>query len=213
MTQRIGVYGGTFDPIHLGHLLMAETARDEASLDRVIFAPAGHPWHRSTATAAHHRLAMVRLATADNPAFDVSTVDIDRKGATYTVDTLHDLQQTHPDARLVFILGQDALNQIDTWREPARIARYAELLVMQRPDSSPVDLEEARRFLGPDAKMTFAPNPLIELSATGIRQRIAENKSVRYRIPEAVLAYIEENHLYGAVLGVQQQVRAADATG
>lgn len=199
MTQRIGVFGGTFDPIHLGHLIVAETAREAARLDRVIFVPAGEPWHRggSPAGGPEARLAMTRLATADNPHFEVSTVDLDRSGPTYTVDTLRILQDENPGSRLVFLLGADALAQIGIWHEPARIPELAEVVALSRPDSPAIGIASLEKVIpGAVEKIQHLEVPLIGISATEIRRRIREGLSIHYLVTPPVETYIHEQGLY-----------------
>ncbi len=195
----LGIFGGTFDPIHLGHLLAAETARDALGLDRVIFVPAGAPWHRQSAPNASvaDRLAMARLAVSSNPVFAVSSVDADRAGPTYTVDTLRLLQQEYPAARLMFLMGDDALAQVPRWRTPAAMVALADLAVLSRPDSPPFDLLPLRALVPDiDQHVRRVAMPLIGISATAIRQRVAEGRSIRYWTPDSVAAYIAEHALY-----------------
>jgi nicotinate-nucleotide adenylyltransferase len=197
--MRLGVLGGTFDPIHLGHLVAAETAREAERLDRVLFVPAGRPWHRDQAPHARaaDRLAMVELAIAGNPSFAVSRVDIDRAGPTYTADTLEWLRREHPEATLVFLLGQDALAQLGSWRNPARVAELAEIVALARPGAPPIDLAALHPTI-PDAplRVRLLDAPLIGISSTMIRARLRAGHSVRYLTPDAVIAYIARRGLY-----------------
>ncbi len=199
MTRRIGVFGGTFDPIHLGHLIVAEVAREALGLDSVIFVPAGEPWHRggAPAGAAAARLEMTRLATADNPHFSVSTVDLDRSGPTYTVETLRILQEQNPAARLVFLLGADALAQIGIWREPARIPELADVVALTRPGAPPIDPASLESVVpGAVQKIGSLETPLIGISATEIRRRVKAGLSIHYLVVPAVERYIRERGLY-----------------
>ncbi|MCY4579373.1 MAG: nicotinate-nucleotide adenylyltransferase [Chloroflexi bacterium] len=195
---RIGVFGGTFDPIHMGHLIVAEDALAALELDKVLFIPAGQPWFKSyrQITEAHHRLAMVRLAVADNPCFDVSAVEIERSGPSYTVDTLAELRDQHEDADLVVILGVDALREIDRWHQPRRLFELASVVGMARPGAAldPSVLNAA--IPGASGRMRLVDSTIIDISGTEIRRRVSEGKSVRYRVPAAVERYIEENGLY-----------------
>ncbi|MCS7003083.1 MAG: nicotinate-nucleotide adenylyltransferase, partial [Dehalococcoidia bacterium] len=196
---RLGVFGGTFDPPHLGHLIVAEAAREALRLDHVLFVPAGDPWHRRhiAVTAAPHRVAMTRLAIADNPAFSCSTIDVDRADPTYSVDTLRLVRQRYPDARLVFLMGQDALAQIGDWAQPAAIAELAEIVGLARPDAPTPDWTALEtRIPHARSRVRLLATPLIGVSATLIRARIAAGQSVRYLVPSAVEAYIRAHSLY-----------------
>ena len=202
MGRRIGILGGTFDPPHLGHLLIAETARVALDLESVIFLPAGKPWLKSgqQITSTQHRLSMVRIAVADNPDFCVSDCEIRRAGATYTVDTLRELRQDYPDdTRFYFIVGSDVLAQFHRWKEPEGILGLCRLAVIERP-GSPVDAVAtlAQRF--PDAVESGAvmsiAGPRVDFSASELRRILADGKSVRYQVPDAVAEYIERHGLY-----------------
>jgi nicotinate-nucleotide adenylyltransferase len=196
---RIGVLGGTFDPVHLGHLVVAETAREAERLDRVLFVPAGRPWHRDRApiASAADRLAMVEAAIAGNPGFAVSRVDIERAGPTYTVDTLEALLVQYPGARLIFLLGQDALAQLGNWRDPGRLTELCEIVAVSRPGAPPVDLAALHPLI-PDAplRVRLLETPLIGISATMIRARVRAGHSIRYLTPDPVVAYIAQRGLY-----------------
>lgn len=196
-----GVFGGTFDPIHLGHLLVAELAREQLGLARVLFLPAARSPHKAgqVPAADHHRRAMVELAIADHPVFALSTVDLDRSAPSYTIDSLALLRAAAPDvAEWVLILGGDSLLGLSAWREPAQIAAQAALAVFDRP-GAPLDLEalELRRpYLA--GRVRRIEGPRLEISATGIRRRQAEGRTIRYQVPESVRAYIAANGLYAA---------------
>lgn len=196
--MRIGVFGGTFDPIHMGHLIVAEDARAALELDKVLFIPAGQPWFKSyrQITEAHHRLAMVRLAVEGNPSFDVTDIEIRRTGPSYTVDTLAELRGQHPDAELIVILGIDALREIDRWHQPRKLFELASVAGMARPGASldPSVLNAA--IPGASSRMQLIDSALIDISGTDIRQRVAACRSISYRVPAAVERYIHENGLY-----------------
>jgi nicotinate-nucleotide adenylyltransferase len=196
------VLGGTFDPVHLGHLILADVAREALRLDQLLLMPAAQPWRKSEreVTLARHRLAMLRLAVADNPAFDVSTLEIDRGGPTFTVETLASLRaEMAAPADLVLLLGEDALLDMPHWRDPAGILRLARLGVAARPGSPPIDFDALERSLpGVTARVEIVPMPLIDISSTDIRRRVRDGRSVRYRLPRPVQAYIAEHHLYQA---------------
>jgi len=197
--MRIGVLGGTFDPVHLGHLVVAEAAREAERLDTVLFVPAGRPWHRERAphASAADRLAMVEAAIAGNPGFAVSRVDLDRAGPTYTVDTLEALLDQYPGARLTFLLGQDALAQFTSWREPGRLAELCEIVALPRPAAPTVDVASLQSVI-PDAplRVRVLDTPLIGISATMIRARVRAGQSIRYLTPDPVVAYIAQHGLY-----------------
>ena len=202
--RRIGILGGTFDPPHLGHLLIAETARVALDLDTVMFLPAGEPWLKSgqRITPAAHRLKMVQLAVADNPDFCVSDREIRRKGATYTVDTLRELRcDFAPDTQLYFIVGSDVLAQFHRWKEPEAILNLCRLAVIERP-GGPVEGIAALRENFSDAldagAVVSVAGPRVDFSASELRRVLACGQSTRYQIPDVVAAYIDEHRLYRA---------------
>lgn len=196
--MRIGVFGGTFDPIHMGHLIVAEDARAALELDKILFIPAGQPWFKSyrQITEARHRLAMVRLAVEGNPSFDVTDIEVRRTGPSYTVDTLAELRDQYPDAEFIVILGIDALREIDRWHQPRKLFDLASVVGMARPGASldPSVLNAA--IPGASSRMQLVDSTLIDISGTEIRQRVAAGWSIRYRVPAAVERYICENGLY-----------------
>lgn len=196
--RRTGILGGTFDPVHLGHLLLAESAAEELRLDRLVFMPAGRPWRKAAraVTAAEHRLAMLRLAVRDNPGFEVSTVELDREGPSYTVDTLAALREAEPGAELFFIVGEDALADLPKWHAPARILELATIAVAARSADGPNLREIERLMTGLVADAVWLRMPIIEISATGVRERVRLGMSIRYRVPAPVEAYIREHGLY-----------------
>ena len=203
--RRIGILGGTFDPPHLGHLLIAETARVALHLESVMFVPAGEPWLKSgqRITPACHRLRMVQLAVADNAHFCVSDCEIRRSGATYTVDTLRQLRcRFAPDAELYFIVGSDVLDQFHRWKEPEAILELCRLAVIERP-GGPEDGVDALRERFPYALASGAvvsvAGPRVDFSASELRRVLAAGQSARYQIPDAVATYIAQHDLYRAV--------------
>ena len=197
---RIGVFGGTFDPIHMGHLIVAEDARAALELDKVLFIPAGQPWFKSyrQITEAHHRLAMVQLAVKDNSLFDVSDIEVERSGPSYTVDTLQELHELYSDAELIVILGLDALREIDRWHQPSRVFQMASVAGMARPGATldPSVLHAA--IPGASSRMRLLDSALIDISGTDIRKRASAGQSIRYRVPVEVERYIYDNRLYTA---------------
>ena len=193
-TPRIGILGGTFDPIHDGHLLIAESARACLGLDKVIFIPAGRPWLKAdrAVTDAAHRLAMVELAIADKPYFEVSDIEIERPGPTYTVDTLAELRRRLGSrAELYLILGMDSMRDLSRWHRPERIFEMCVLVAVSRPgvaDVSTRDLE--RDFPASAGKVRMASGPMVDTSATAIRSRAGDGA------PESVREYIRARALY-----------------
>ena len=200
--QLIGILGGTFDPPHLGHLLIAETARVALGLESVLFVPAGEPWLKSgqRITPATHRLRMVQLAVADNPDFCVSDCEIQRAGASYTVDTLRELRSSYPQSTdFYFIVGSDVLDQFHRWKEPDRILELCRLAVIERP-GGPADGMAilGKRF--PDAVESGAvvsvTGPRVDFSASELRRILSAGQSVRYQAPDPVAEYIRQHGLY-----------------
>jgi nicotinate-nucleotide adenylyltransferase len=195
---RIGVLGGTFDPPHYGHLILGEQARDQLSLKRVLWAPAADPPHKQTQriSAISHRLQMLALALADNPAFEISKVDVERPGPHYTVDMLDLLRARHPAAELVFLIGGDSLRDILTWHDPEGIVARARMGVMGRPGTD-YDLDALTEAIpGLEKRLSFIETPLIQISGYDIRRRVAERKTIRYLLPFKVHSYIYEHGLY-----------------
>lgn len=195
--MRLGMFGGTFDPIHLGHLVLAEQCREACGLDRVWFVVAGEPPHkRGDRTAASHRLEMVRIATAGHRDFEASEIETDRPGPHYSAETVESVQRERPDDDLFFLLGADSLIDLPTWREPARIARLATIVVVNRPGIESADPSRAPD-LGRDARpFQFVTIPPIGIASNDLRRRLAEGRSVRYLVPPGVEAYIEAHRLY-----------------
>ena len=199
-SRRVGLLGGTFDPIHTGHLILGEAARQELALERVIFMPAGEPWRKAgrELAPARHRLAMVRLAIAGNPHFEVSTLEVERPGPSYTADTLAVLKdELGPGIELLFIIGRDSLADLPHWKEPQRIIAQARLAVAERPGWPPPPDEALERALpGVRARLTTFPMPAVEISSSEIRRRCREGRSIRYLVPAAVADYIRDQSLY-----------------
>ncbi len=195
--QRIGVLGGTFDPPHYGHLAIAETARAQLRLERVLFVPAGAPPHRPTPLSApHHRAAMVEEAIIDNPAFALSRVDLDRAGPHYTETMLSLLQTEYPQAILFLIIGSDNLAQFLTWRNPAHIIRQARLAVMERPGWRP-NLEQLEQALPAiRQRLIWLVGPPLEISSSALRERVRRGLPLRYLVPPLVEGYIIRHKLY-----------------
>jgi nicotinate-nucleotide adenylyltransferase len=193
---RIGIMGGTFDPIHYGHLVAAEEALVQFNLDRVVFMPTGNPVRKihRTVTPAEHRYLMAVIATASNPDFEVSRMEVDRPGPTYTVDTMLALRaDLGPEADLYFITGADAVWEILTWKDSEALAGVCSFIAATRPgyDLSRFSRDDAERM-----RVEFMEVPALAISSTDIRRRVAERRPVRYLLPEAVAAYIRKNGLY-----------------
>jgi nicotinate-nucleotide adenylyltransferase len=200
--MRIGVFGGTFDPVHYGHLILAEQCREQGRLDEVLFVPAPRPPHKPQPFARFdQRVEMLALALAGNATFRIEEVEKERAGPSYTVDTLTELQDRRPADELLLLIGADAVRDLPQWYEPRRIVEIAGLLVVGRPESSAPDLEElcARLGLPLDAvRMEVIRAPLIDISSRDLRRRAAEGRSLRYLLPRAVECYIHDKRLYRA---------------
>ncbi|MFN4259637.1 MAG: nicotinate-nucleotide adenylyltransferase [Gemmataceae bacterium] len=201
-TKRVGVFGGTFDPVHLGHLIVAEQCREQARLDEVWFVPAARPPHKSgrELTPFSQRVEMLALALAGNPAFRIDELENERPGPSYMADTLAELRRRHPDAELFFILGADSLNDLPYWHEPRRIVELAHLLIVDRPGWTMCSEDELRRMTRLPADVPLRSQvihvPLLDNSSSDIRRRVAEGRGIRYLVPRAVEAYIEDKKLY-----------------
>ena len=194
-TRRIGIMGGTFDPIHHGHLVAASEVADRFALDEVRFVPTGQPWQKADeeVSPAEHRYLMAVIATAANPRFTVSRVDIDRPGPTYTKDTLTDLRAEAPEAEWFFITGADALSAIMSWKDVRELFALAHFIGVTRPGYV---LQDPNL---PDAAVTLVEVPAMAISSTDCRRRIAAGKPVWYLVPDGVVQYIGKHRLYRAV--------------
>ncbi|MCC2626541.1 MAG: nadD [Thermomicrobiales bacterium] len=196
--ERIGVLGGTFDPVHNGHLRIADTLRTALNLDRVLWVPAGRPPHKSDqiVSSDRDRLAMLDLALAGSATDEISTIDIDRSGPSYTADTLEILAGRFPSARLFFLMGEDSLRDLPTWHDPERILRVAELAVAGRPGVE-TDLESLElQVPGVGKHVHVVPTKEIAISSSDIRRRVRESQPVGGLVPAIVEAYIRDNGLY-----------------
>lgn len=206
---RVGVLGGTFDPIHIGHLAAGEEAREALGLDRVLFVPAGVPPHKlgRDISTAEDRVAMVRLAIADNPVFELSRIEVDRPGPSYTVDTAARLlaegaTDGRPIDELTVLISAELLGSLHTWHEPERLLALARLAVVPRPGHVVAGRSYvAERFPAQADRVTFLDAPNLGLSATEIRARAATGRSIRYLVPDAVAAWIGDHHLYREPVG------------
>lgn len=195
--RRVGVMGGTFDPIHHGHLVAASEVQSWFDLDEVIFVPTGDPWQKSDrkVSPAEHRYLMTVIATAANPRFNVARVDIDRHGPTYTIDTLRDLGEQLPDADLYFITGADALANIFTWRDVEELFKLANFVGCTRPG---YEMEAKMLADIPTDRVTMVEIPALAISSTDCRIRTARGEPVWYLVPDGVVQYIAKHHLYSS---------------
>jgi nicotinate-nucleotide adenylyltransferase len=197
---RVGVLGGTFDPIHIGHLILAEEARDQLKLDRVYFVPAGNPPHKQGRRLAPvaERVQMTELAVAGNDAFRVSRVDADRAGPHYTIDMVQIIQgQLPPGCELFFLMGFDSLTELPTWHEPARLIAACHLVALTRHD---IDVDWAKleaALPGIRQRVTILDMPELEIASHQLQERIREGRSIRYLVPEPVRQYITREGIYG----------------
>jgi nicotinate-nucleotide adenylyltransferase len=188
--RRIGVMGGTFDPIHHGHLVAASEVRQSLQLDEVIFVPTGQPYMKTAASSAEHRYLMTVIATASNPDFTVSRVDVDRVGPTYTIDTLRDLRQRYPDDELFFISGADAIAQILDWKDIGELWELAQFVAVSRPG-------HALSISGlPPQRVSSLEVPALAISSTDCRERVGRGFPVWYLVPDGVVQYISKHRLY-----------------
>lgn len=198
MSERLGLFGGTFDPPHLGHLALAEWARERLRLDRVVFVPAGDPPHKRgrIVTRAATRLAMTELAIAGRECFALSRIEIDREGPSYTVDTLRALRAAHPGSRWWLLIGEDSLAELSTWKEPEAIVRLATPAVAVRPGSR---VRRSPRAFG--RPVVWLDNPPIDVSSSGVRARARRGASIRFLVPDAVERFVVASRLYRGAAG------------
>lgn len=200
--MRLGLFGGTFDPVHYGHLLLAESAREQCRLDRVLFLPAAVPPHKQNRepAPAPARVDMLELATGGHEAFGVCRYEVDRGGVNYTVDTLTHLRSEHPEADLFLLMGADMLLDLPHWRQSARVVEMATPVAVRRPGAGELDLEGLRAVASPEriehVRQHVVEMPLVEFSSTEIRRRVGAGLSIRFQTPRAVEKYIEAQGLY-----------------
>lgn len=198
--KKIGIMGGTFNPIHYGHLFLAEHAFDQLALDKILFMPSKNPPHKEKPQEVleEQRVDMVKLAIRNNPHFELSTFELKRKGMTYTADTLTLLTKENPDTEYYFILGADSLFMLCEWKEPQVIFKHCTIVAASRDHALEEDIQKQVIFLQNEfqAKIQILKMPTIELSSRDIRKRIREGKSIRYYIPDTVLEYMEQHKLY-----------------
>jgi nicotinate-nucleotide adenylyltransferase len=198
--KKIGIMGGTFDPIHIGHLMLAEQAYDKFELDKVLIMPSGNPPHKDNAVSAlsKHRVQMARLAIESNKHFELSLIEVERSGYTYTYETLEDLKKENPDVEYYFIIGADSLLDFDKWKEPKKICEDSTILVATRYNLSSIELKRqiddvANKY---NAKIYSLETPNIDISSKLIRTLVSTGKSIKYYVSNDVERYIYKNNLY-----------------
>lgn len=200
--MRIGIFGGTFDPVHVGHLILAEQCREQARLDQVLFIPTARPPHKAdrALTAFHHRVEMLNLALAGHAVFRVDELEKDRPGPSYTVDTLELLGSREAGAELFLIIGADCLPDLSGWYQPTGILERAGLLVVPRPGWTMLSSDAIRKSVGllgdKPLRHQIVGAPLMEIASRDLRRRVAEGRSIRYQVPRAVECYIAHHRLY-----------------
>ena len=208
--MRLGILGGSFDPIHLGHLLVADDVRRSLKLDRVLFIPSCRPPHkRGPLTPYRLRAAMVRLAIAADPGFELCRLEENRPGPSYTVDTLHELRESYAGAALYFILGSDQYADMRHWHQPVELTRLCRLVVMKRPGTARPRLYPAHSA----RRVMFRDVIQVAIASAAVRARLAKGESVRYMLPTPVLQYIRRHRLYGRAAGGSGQVPRVKQTG
>jgi len=197
--QRIGIFGGTFDPVHLGHLILAETVRDQCDLDEIHFIPAKRPPHKQDSDISPDKLRvkMLEFALAGHGKFKINLMEIKRDGLSFTVDTLRHLREAQPEVEHSLLIGADSLHDFPNWREPAQILELANVIAVNRAHAVP-DLEPIRSALGVEAaeRIQIIDMPMIDISSTDLRARIASKRSIRFLTPRPVELFIQENRLY-----------------
>ncbi len=200
--MRIGIYGGSFDPVHYGHLLLAESCREQRELDKVFFVPAAVSPHKSHQASSDGKLRaeMLRLAIGGHSGFEVKTWELDRGGMSYTVDTLQEVRTHFPTAEIFLLMGADSLHDFPNWRDPVLICELATILVVDRPGSPRVSLAPLERIVEQGIQRKLEDlrvlMPQIDLSSSDIRDRVATRKSIRFRTPRSVEAFIDAQKLY-----------------
>lgn len=200
--MRVGIFGGTFDPVHTGHLILAEQCREQGRLDEVWFVPAAYPPHKDepSLTRFEQRVEMLALAIAGNPAFRIDDLEKERPGPSYTADTLAELRRRHPVHEFLLLIGSDTLLDLPHWYQPLRVLEQAGLLVMTRPGSTVLTQKQLREQLqlpeGAPLRLEVIESPQIDISSRDLRRRAADCRSLRYFLPRAVECYIHDKRLY-----------------
>jgi nicotinate-nucleotide adenylyltransferase len=207
---RVGILGGAFNPPHIGHLVSAQEALVQLELDKVVFMPVGHPPHRELESdpGPEVRLELVELAISDDERFEVSRAELDREGPSYTVDTLRDLRKQSPEDELFLILGGDQAAALTTWREPEAVLELATVAVVERTNWSRNAIGIKLGRLKGEQGIRYLEMPVIQVSSSAVRRRVAEGRPIRYLVPDRVVAYIEANGLYGAAAALAGQATA-----
>lgn len=199
-SKKIGIMGGTFDPIHYGHLILAQNALEAFGLDDILFIPSGTPWLKESTKvlSKNKRVSMTGIAIEDNPRFALSTIEIDREGNSYSYETVNELKRMDPDAAYYFIMGADSLLKLESWKCPDLLMKECTILAAVRDDCDQTALKKQIAYLTEkyEADIEMLPAPRIDISSTQIREMIADGKSVRYMMPDNVIAFIRKNHLY-----------------
>lgn len=199
--KKLAIMGGTFDPIHIGHLMTAEEVRNEFGIDEVVFIPTGHPPHKESKRVTHseHRYLMTVLSTVENPHFNVSRIEIDRPGLTYTVDTIEKIKESYPeDIRIYFITGADAVHEILTWERVEDLMKICEFVAVTRPGYKRRQLKEKVEELKEsfECKVHYLEVPALAISSSDIRKRVEENRPIQYLVTQPVEKYIQKFKLY-----------------
>lgn len=197
--KRYGIFGGTFNPIHSGHLMIAEFLREESNLDKILFIPTGSPPHKDLNVSAIDRFNMVKKATENNDKFEISDIETKRINLSYTVDTIKELKNILKDIKLYFLIGLDTLFELKTWKKIDELSKEIEFIVALRPNYINIDeINKEILFLknNYETEIKIVQTPQLEISSTSLRKRIVEGKSLKYLIPDEVIEYIEENNLY-----------------
>jgi len=200
--MKIGILGGSFNPIHNGHLTLAEGVRDALGLERVLFIPARVPPHKADRelTDATHRAAMVRHAVYTNPRFVMSDIELQREGPSFTIDTVREFRRTHPDDEFYFIIGADTVSELPMWKDIEDLGKLCTIVVGARPSSSDALFGDVEGQLSGELlrslKEHYVQTPLVEISSTDIRQRVREGRTIRHFVPQAVLDYLRTHSLY-----------------
>ncbi len=192
--MKIGVFGGTFNPIHNGHLINAQVIKDNYSLDKVLFVPSKYPVHKNldSNVSAEHRFEMIKLATQDNAGFNVTRIEIDRSEKSYTITTIKQLSDTHTNASFYLIIGSDAFNEIETWKDYIELTQLTSFIVMKRPGTE----QHNKRIINLVKHVEFADNPIIDISSSKIRENIRKGLSIKNLVPQSVEKYIKDKELY-----------------
>lgn len=202
--MKIGIMGGTFDPIHMGHLIIGEAARESLSLDKVIFIPTGiNPFKKNKNTSSPtQRIDMLNLAIESNPYFTISTIEVEREGITYTIDTIRSLKDEYREDELYFIIGSDIVFQIEKWKEFQEVFNLCKFALFNRPGKDEEEIDEKVKDLNLKYNISFEriSSPLVDISSTDIRNRAKNKQSIKYLVPEKVEDYIIKHKLYGGRL-------------